>query len=85
MSKFIENKIPAGYSFGANHDGLVGAATGIGLPDWLVNIPSMPFVYIYSVGAELINTPAYISNRLFNTSFTPPDQYNYPLRQGVTP
>ena len=41
VSEFIERHVPAGYTFGQIHDALVGGLTGIGLPDWLVNIPTM--------------------------------------------
>jgi hypothetical protein len=52
ISEFIETVVPGGYSFGVNHDAFVDNATRHGAPDWLVNIPSMPFVYFGSLLLE---------------------------------
>ncbi|MES9906777.1 MAG: hypothetical protein ABW168_29370 [Sedimenticola sp.] len=58
VGKFIDDYWPGGHTFGTDHDAFVNhAVNGLGMPDLLVNIPSMPFVYVYSVGKELINTP----------------------------
>lgn len=46
---FIENQVGSGWEFGNNHDEFVGTTTGLGLPDWLMNIPSMPPIYLYSI------------------------------------
>ena len=37
VSEFIEQYVPAGYTFGELHDSFVGAATSAGFPDWLVD------------------------------------------------
>jgi len=56
ISEGIEQYVPAGYTFGELHDSFVGMATGAGLPDWLVNIPSMPTVYDLAVTVELLRS-----------------------------
>jgi RHS repeat-associated protein len=53
VSEIIENYVPAGYTFGEMHDAFVGTATSEGLPDWLVNIPS---VYIDATVVELLRS-----------------------------
>lgn len=56
--KYIDDYIPAGHTFASMHDNFVGHVTSIGLPDWLVNIPTMPAVYVYSVLNETLNSIA---------------------------
>ncbi|MEW6429286.1 MAG: RHS repeat-associated core domain-containing protein [Thermodesulfobacteriota bacterium] len=56
ISEVIEQYVPAGYTFGEMHDSFVGMATSAGLPDWLVNIPSMPSVYNLAVTVELLRS-----------------------------
>lgn len=56
VSEFIEQKVPAGYTFGEMHDSFVDAATSTGLPDWLVNIPSMITVYEAAVTTEVLRS-----------------------------
>jgi hypothetical protein len=46
--------VPAGYTFGEIHDNFVGSATSAGLPDWLVNIPSMISMYKKAVIVEVL-------------------------------
>ncbi|MDT8379657.1 MAG: RHS repeat-associated core domain-containing protein [Desulfotignum sp.] len=53
ISRFIEYYVPAGYTFGQLHDMFVGNAVAAGLPDQLVNIPSMLPMYQL---AQLIET-----------------------------
>ena len=56
VSELIERNVPAGYTFGEMHDGFVDAATKAGLPDWLVNIPSMYPMYLTAEIVELLRT-----------------------------
>jgi RHS repeat-associated protein len=56
IGMWIEHNIPAGWTFGHNHDAFVGFATGMGIPDLLANIPSMPALYIFSVMQELFRS-----------------------------
>ena len=56
--RYIDDYVPAGHTFASLHDTFVGIATSEGVPDWLVNIPSMPFLYIGAVGKEALNSAA---------------------------
>ncbi len=56
ISECIEQYVPAGYTFGQLHDAFVGAATGAGFPDWLVNIPSMPSAYRQALITEVLRS-----------------------------
>jgi hypothetical protein len=68
--KFIEDKVPAGHTFGTHHDAFVEHITGgLGVPDALVNIPSMSGITIYSVFEELNNSMTEITNEVFDTNF----------------
>ena len=61
IGNFIERYVPAGYTFGQNHDRFVDWGRGLGAPDWLVNIPSMIPLYGYSVGQEALRSAGLIS------------------------
>jgi len=53
ISRFIENWLPAGRTFGLMHDEWVGyVSEDMGLSDPVFNIPSMPGLYIHAVGHE---------------------------------
>lgn len=52
IGRIIDDYVPAGYTFAQMHDNLVGAGTAAGLPDWLVNIPTMSSVYGAAVAKE---------------------------------
>jgi RHS repeat-associated protein len=54
IGAFLDDYVPAGHVFGTSHDAFVGDMTARGFPDWLVNIPSMPFAY----AAETLNQAA---------------------------
>ena len=56
VSEVIERNVPAGYTFGEMHDGFVDAATSVGIPDALANIPSMIPMYITAIGVEMLRT-----------------------------
>lgn len=56
ISEFIEKRVPAGYTFGEVHDAFVDKARSAGLPDWLVNIPSMPSMYQAAQIVELLRS-----------------------------
>ncbi len=54
VSELIEQHVPAGYTFGEMHDTYVDIATTAGLPDWVVNIPSMSTVYNIALTVEML-------------------------------
>lgn len=54
---FIENNFGSGYTFGQYHDRFVEKATQCGVPDTIINIPSMLPVYLYAVTVDMVNTP----------------------------
>ena len=57
VSNFIEDHVPAGYTFGQIHDELVRhQRDGKGYPDWLVNIPTFGFAYTAAVGVEILRS-----------------------------
>jgi RHS repeat-associated protein len=56
IGKFIDDYVPAGHTFGSLHDALVDMGLEAGLPDWLINIPTMPGVYVLAVGTEIDNS-----------------------------
>jgi RHS repeat-associated protein len=60
IGKFLEDYVPAMHTMGRFHDALVDMGLELGLPDLLINIPTMPGVYIIAVEAELLNS---LSNR----------------------
>ena len=60
IGKFLEDYVPAMHTMGTFHDALVDMGHELGLRDSLINIPTMPGVYIIAVGAELLNS---LSNR----------------------
>ena len=49
------------------------AVDKLGLPDIIVNVPSMPIIYVLSVGQEMINTPFAIFDAIFKTDTVPFD------------
>jgi len=51
--KFIEDYVPAMHTLGTFHDQLVDMGLAVGLPDWLINVPTMPGMYVIAVEAEL--------------------------------
>lgn len=53
IGKFLEDYVPAMHTLGRFHDTLVDMGLELGLPDLLINIPTMPGVYIIAVEAEL--------------------------------
>ena len=56
VSEFIEQYVPAGYTFGEMHDSFVDAATSAGIPDWPANIPLMIPTYGGALGKEVLRT-----------------------------
>jgi RHS repeat-associated protein len=56
ISRFIEDYVPAGRTFGERHDSFVDAATSAGIPDWLANIPLMIPTYGGALGKEVLRT-----------------------------
>ncbi|MBS0184287.1 MAG: RHS repeat protein [Nitrospira sp.] len=60
IGKFLEDYVPAMHTMGTFHDALVDMGLELGLPDPLINIPTMLGVYIIAVEAELLNS---LSNR----------------------
>ena len=53
---FLDDYGPAWHTTGYYHDAFVGAATRIGIPDVIINIPTIPIVYLFSVGIEIGNS-----------------------------
>ena len=53
---FLDDYGPAWHTTGYYHDALVDAATGMGIPDVIINIPTIPIVYVFSVGVETGNS-----------------------------
>jgi hypothetical protein len=56
VSEFIEQYVPAGYTFGEMHDAFVDAATSAGIPDWLANYLSMLPTYEVALVKEVLRT-----------------------------
>lgn len=56
VSEFIEQYVPAGYTFGEMHDGFVDVATKDGITDALANTPSMFPMYMLAIRAEVFRT-----------------------------
>jgi hypothetical protein len=56
VSRFIEDYVPAGRTFGDLHDSFVASAEAAGMPFWLVNIPSMIPMYGVAVITEVLRT-----------------------------
>lgn len=68
----LENYFPFVHTFATNHDDVVGTLYGLNVPDLIANFPTMPPILIFSVGQELLNLPASVSNFLFGTDISPP-------------
>jgi RHS repeat-associated protein len=49
ISRMFEDMLPWGRQFGINHDKFVGDAVNWGVPDLVCNVPSMPFVFAYTI------------------------------------
>lgn len=56
VSRFIEQCIPAGRTFGEIHDARVDQLIRQGVPDWRANIPTMPGAYRDAVVQETSNS-----------------------------
>lgn len=56
VGAFIDNYVPAGHTFGTIHDATVAAGQQLGIPDVIVNIPTMPGTYLLAVGVEIQNS-----------------------------
>lgn len=56
IGKFIDDYIPAGHTFGTIHDEVVDTLHHGGLPDLMINIPTMPIMYMLAIIAELDNS-----------------------------
>jgi hypothetical protein len=56
ISKFIEECVPAGRTFGEIHDARVNQLVSSGVPDWRANIPTMPGAYLDAVKREMENS-----------------------------
>jgi RHS repeat-associated protein len=56
VSRSIENYVPAGHTFGVMHDQFVGDLQSLGIPDILINVPTMGFVYNAAVWTEMYNS-----------------------------
>jgi RHS repeat-associated protein len=58
VGTLIEARVGSGWEFGKKHDEFVGKATQCGIPDLIINIPSMIPVYLYSIAKDLTEMPA---------------------------
>lgn len=56
IGAFIDDYIPAGHTFGTIHDEVVDTLHHGGLPDLMINIPTMPIMYFLAIVAELDNS-----------------------------
>jgi len=79
ISEFIEQNVPAGYTFGEMHDSFVGAATNAGIPDLLINIPSMIPAYGAAVATEILRSVG-----ILDQPAPPTQQTTMPLSQPST-
>lgn len=77
LGKTLEGKIPAMHTMGTLHDSIVDSATKKGLPDLLVNIPTMPFAYGQSVVMESTNSSVNVINRVLGTSMPKPFEHTH--------
>jgi hypothetical protein len=57
MGSGIEKHVGSGGQFGKDHDGFVDGAKKCGIPDPLINIPSMLPVYLYTITKDLSEMP----------------------------
>lgn len=64
IGKVIDDYAPGGHTFGNRHDAFVGKMQDIGVPDFLINIPSMPFVFVEAEVEEIIKSPFRIVDAL---------------------
>jgi len=74
ISRFIEDYVPAGRTFGDLHDGFVDFTAPDGSEswrDWLTNIPSMIPVYGIALGTEVLRTLGILSQPTPKEKSTP--------------
>ena len=56
ISSFVERYVPAGRTLAEIHDPMVDTFTGLGVPGWLANIPTMPSAYASAIGLEILRS-----------------------------
>jgi len=56
ISSFVERYVPAGRTLAEIHDPMVNTFTGLGVPDSLANIPTMPSAYLSAIGLEILRS-----------------------------
>ena len=56
ISRFEEQCVPAGRTFGQIHDARVDLLTSQGVPHWRANVPTMPGAYLDAARQEMINS-----------------------------
>lgn len=78
ISRFIEDYVPAGRTFGDLHDAFVDAATTVGVPFALANIPSMVPMYAVALVTEVLRTLGIIDQP------TPPAQPTLTIQPTTT-
>lgn len=66
VSRFVEQCIPAGRTFGQIHDDRVDQLISQGVPDWRANIPTMPGAYRDAVRQETVNSLRNLENNIRN-------------------
>lgn len=78
IGKFIDDFVPFGHTFASNHDVIVDFGINkLGLPDILVNIPTMLPVYAVSLVQEVFNFPITIVNAIFGTEYNAPFEHSH--------
>nr|WP_321402208.1 RHS repeat-associated core domain-containing protein [uncultured Desulfobacter sp.] len=65
IGTFIENNVASGYTFGETHDSWVEYLTDQGYLDTLVNIPTMPAAYVWSIFKDNAELPSDQRPKLF--------------------
>ena len=66
ISRFIEQCVPAGRTFGEIHDDRVDELLSRGVPDWRANIPTMPGAYLDAVRQETANSSLQLERSIVN-------------------
>ena len=66
ISRFIEQCVPAGRTFGEVHDARVDELISNGVPDWRANIPTMPGAYLDAVNLEIGNSLRQLERNILN-------------------
>ena len=66
ISRFIEQCVPAGRTFGKIHDDRYDEMISKGVPEWRANIPTMPGAYLDAVRQETGNSLLQLERNILN-------------------